>query len=323
MKILVTGGLGAVGKFLVQQLRTRGHEVWVADLMHHHGPEYVRCDVGEFRQVEQIFLNRGWSRGYFTEKRDFDMVYHLAAEFGRWNGEDFFETLWKSNAVGTKNVLRLQERFGFKAVYFSSSEVYGDYTGLMNEDVMDTVPIKQMNDYAISKWVNEMQVLNSAEQHGTKSVRVRLFNTYGPGEPYSPYRSVICLFIYRALHNKPFVVNRGHHRTSTYIADTAATLANIADNFVPGNVYNIGGLDYHTIEEAAELIIRHTACDPELAHYAEPEPFTTLRKEVDCQRAVRDLKHKTTVTLDEGIRRTVAWMREYYLGRDIVSDSLK
>ncbi len=201
--ILVTGGLGAVGTYLVRELRARGHDVFVADMRHHHDPQYARCDVGEFHQVERLWTGGGWAQGYAPTGRKFDFVYHLAAEFGRWNGEDYYENVWRTNAVGTKNILRMQEREGFRAVYFSSSEVYGDYDGVMSEDVMDTVEIKQMNDYALSKWVNEMQVLNSATQFGTESVRVRLFNTYGPGEHYSPYRSVICLFCYRLLHDIP------------------------------------------------------------------------------------------------------------------------
>ena len=44
-------------------------------------------------------------------------------------------------------------------IFFGSAEVYGDYDGVMSEDVMDTVPIKQMNDYALVKWVNELQIL--------------------------------------------------------------------------------------------------------------------------------------------------------------------
>src|SRR5439155_25353854 len=171
-------------------------------------------------------------------------------------GEDYYEHVWRTNAVGTKNLLRLQEREGFKAVYFSSSEVYGDYHGVMREDVMDRVEIKQMNDYALSKWVNEMQVLNSATQFGTESVRVRLFNTYGPGEHYSPYRSVLCLFCYRLMHDIPITVYRGYRRTSTFITDMAHTLANIAEKFVPAEVYNIGGEDFHTIEDAAQIILR-------------------------------------------------------------------
>src|SRR6478672_7681714 len=162
--ILVTGGLGAVGSYLVKELRARGNDVFVCDTSHHYEPNYARCDVGEYRQVERLWTGGGWEPGYAPKARQFDVVYHLAAEFGRWNGEDYYENVWRSNAVGTKNILRMQEREGFRAVYFSSSEVYGDFDGVMSEDVMDKIEIKQMNDYAISKWANEMQVLNSTAQ---------------------------------------------------------------------------------------------------------------------------------------------------------------
>ncbi len=314
MKILVTGGLGAVGSYLVPELQSRGHDVFVVDLRHHHNdPAYARCDVSEFRQVERLWTGGGWPNGYTPKGRAFDMVYHLAAEFGRWNGEDYYENLWATNAVGTKNILRMQEREGFKAVYFSSSEVYGDWLDVMSEDVMDKHEIRQLNDYAISKWVNEMQVLNSAEQFDTQSVRVRLFNTYGPGEYYSPYRSVICMFCYRALHDIPFTVYRGHKRTSTYVTDCVRTLATIADNFKPGEVYNIGGTDYHDIETVAEIILRQTGKqDSSLAVYKDAEPFTTKQKLVDTTKAQRDLGMKATVSLETGIGNTIQWMRKEY-----------
>lgn len=166
MKILVTGGLGAVGTYLVKELRSRNYEVWVCDLSHHHDPQYIRCDVSQYRQLERIF-----------NKHQFDYAYHLAAEFGRWNGEDYYENLWTTNVIGTKHLIRLQERDRFRMIFFSSSEVYGDYDGVMREDVMDKLEIKQLNDYAMTKWVGEMQVLNSAAMFGTETVRVRLFNS--------------------------------------------------------------------------------------------------------------------------------------------------
>ena len=141
MKILVTGGLGFIGSNLVPELRKRGHEVWVCDLGHSEGPNYIRGDVTKYRQLERIF-----------EGHDFDYIYHLAAEYGRWNGEDYYENLWLTNVVGTKNMIRLQEKKRFRIIFFSSAEVYGDYEGVMSEDVMDKVPIKQMNDYAVTKW---------------------------------------------------------------------------------------------------------------------------------------------------------------------------
>lgn len=314
MRILVTGGLGTVGGGLIKELRSRGHHVSSCDLAHQPDevgfslgtdvavPTYARCDVGEFRQIERVFERLG----------PFDYVYHCAAEFGRWNGEDFYDTLWRTNAVGTKNIIRLQERIGFRLIHFSSSEVYGDWPDLMAESVMDDHEVKQLNDYAMSKWVNEMQIRNSRIQYGTESVVVRLFNTYGPGEYYSPYRSVNCRFLYCALHCLPWTVFRGHSRTSTYLADTVCTLANIVDNFKPGETYNIGGDELHSIEELSDVIVRVTGAAPTLVRYKESEILTTKSKLVDVSKSKRDLDHKNTYGLEEGMRLTADWMRGVY-----------
>jgi len=314
MRILVTGGLGTVGAALVKELRGRGHHVASCDLYHQPDeigfsvgtdvavPLYARCDVGEFRQLERVFEKLG----------PFELVYHCAAEFGRWNGEDFYETLWRTNVVGTKNVIRLQERLRFRLVHFSSSEVYGDWPDLMVETVMDEYEIKQLNDYAMTKWVNEMQIRNSALQYGTETVVVRLFNTYGPGEYYSPYRSVNCRFLYCALHGLPWTVFRGHQRTSTYLADTVRTLANIAERFRAGATYNIGGDQLHSIEELSDVVLRVTGADPGLVRHRDSEILTTRVKKVDTTKAVQELGHRNTYSLEEGMRLTAAWMRSVY-----------
>jgi dTDP-glucose 4,6-dehydratase len=301
MKILVTGGIGTVGTVLVEEFSRRRHEVWVCDLPHHHGDRYIRCDVASYNQLSRIF----------TDHR-FDYVYHLAAEFGRWNGEDYYDTLWRTNMIGTKNIIRLQELHGFKHVFFSSSEVYGDYDEVMAEDVMDKFEVRQLNDYAMTKWMGEMQVMNSAAQYGTESVRVRLFNTYGPGEHYSSYRSVACRFIYHALMGMPYTVYLNHHRTSTYVTDTARTLATIVDNFKAGEVYNIGGGQYHDIKYLSDLILAEAGTDDRLVEYVESEPFTTKDKKINVDKAVRDLAHKPEIGLEEGIPITVDWMRTVY-----------
>lgn len=313
-RILITGSKGVVGSWLEKMLKDKGHEVFGVDLYHAVGEKgwehemsrgdwhYARCDIGNFRQLERIFRLAG----------PFDYVYNAAAEFGRWNGEDYYEKVWQSNAIGTKNIIKLQEQLGFRLIHFSSSEVYGDYDDIMHEDVMNKVVIKQMNDYAMSKWVNEMQVRNSIIQHNTETVIVRLFNTYGPGEWYHPYRSVNCKFCYHALHNMPVVVYKGHYRTSTYLEDTCRTLSNIVDNFMPGEVYNIGGLEYHNIETLVETIWKVTGADNKLIDYKDSEILTTKSKKVDVQKAVDHLDHKLTVKLEDGVRSTIDWMKEYY-----------
>jgi dTDP-glucose 4,6-dehydratase len=266
------------------------------------GQNYFRCDISEFRQIQSIIE--------FVKP---DFVYNCAAEFGRWNGEHFYEKVWKTNAIGLKHIIRLQEEHNFRLVHCSSSEVYGDYDGVMWEDVLNSVPIGQMNDYAISKRVNEMQINNSRHQFKTETVVVRIFNTYGPGEWYHPFRSVNCLFCYNLLHNKPITVYPGHTRTSTYIYDCVRALSKICTNFKDGEVYNLASSTHHTIEHLAELIIKETKADRRLVTFAEKsEILTTKDKFVNAEKARLDLEMSETVSLEEGVRETVRWMKKYY-----------
>ncbi len=303
-KILVTGGTGFIGSNLVPELRKRGHEVWVCDLMNTAATvNYIRSDTREYRQMERIF-----------NSHDFDFVYHLAAEYGRWNGEDYYENLWQTNAIGTKHMIRLQEQKKFKMIFFSSAEVYGDYTGKMSEDVMDKFAIKQMNDYAITKWVGELMVLNSAAMFRTETVRIRPVNAYGPHEHYHPYRGVIPTFIYKALHDEPYTVYLGHKRIFDYVEDSCRTLANIVDNFIPGEAYNIGGKEEWEcdIKYVSNLILECLGKDDSEVTYKKGEPFTTQVKHIDYTKSRRDLKHDPKIPLEVGIPLTIAWMESVY-----------
>jgi len=67
-RVLVTGGNGFIGSNLVPELRSRGHDVWVCGLTNTEGPNYSRCDVSHYHQLERLF-----------GEHEFDYVYHLAA----------------------------------------------------------------------------------------------------------------------------------------------------------------------------------------------------------------------------------------------------
>ena len=298
MRILVTGGLTAIGSPLVKELRKRGHDVWSSDLFHDHNRFHVRCDISKFRQIQQL-----------VSSHRFDYVYHLAEESGRANGEDFYENVWTNNVFATKNLLRLQETHRFRMIFCSSSEVYGDWSGPMSEDVMDANEVRQLSDYGLTKWVSEIQVMNHSQMANTENVRVRLFNTYGPGEQSSPYAGVVCLFAHSALHDLPYEVYLNHTRTFTYLTDAVRTLANIVSNFRPGEVYNIAGRGNHAIKYLSDLILHLLHKSDDFVIYKEAEPFTAKDKKADISKAIRDLDHRPVVTLEEGIRYTVDWMR--------------
>lgn len=306
-RILVTGGAGFIGTNLVNELKRRKFQVFSCDLYNTERENYVRCDTRKYRQVEKVFNEYG----------PFDFVYHLAAEYGRWNGEAYYENLWETNCVGTKNLLRLQENLGFSMIFFSSAEVYGDFEGVMTEAVMENEPIKstyQMNDYAITKWAGELMCLNSAKMFGAKIVRVRPVNCYGPHEEYTPYRGFIPKFIYHSLLHKPYIVYKGHKRIIDYVEDTCRTFANIIDNFIPGEVYNVGGrIEWEMdIKDYSDLILKAVGANDDLVEYHESEAHTTKVKTMDFSKAIRDLGHAPRVDPEEGIKRTVEWMKYYY-----------
>lgn len=304
MRILVTGGRGTIGQVLTHWLRRTGHDAWTCDLAHHHDARHVRCDVAEQRQLARLF-----------DGEPFELVYHLAAEYGRWNGEEYYEDLWRTNVIGTKHLLRLQERLRFKLVFASTSEVYGDVDEPMTEDLVDRREIRQLNDYALSKWVNEQQILNSAAMFGTETVRVRLFNTYGPGEYFTPFRSAICRFAHAALLDLPYTVYLEHQRTSIFTSDAVRTLAALVEKFVPGEAYNIGGTESHDMKRVSDTILGHLGKTDARVTYAPAEPFTTRTKRLDTTKAARDLGHAPSMSLEAGLERTLAWMQKVYLAK--------
>lgn len=302
MRVLVTGSKGTLGVPLVAELARRGHEVWQCDLQHQREDNYIRADVREYRQLERVF-----------EANQYDYVYHLAAEFGRINGEEYYDTLWATNVIGTRHVLEWQHKKGFRLVFASSSEIYGDrHADILTEAIPLQHSIVQHNDYATTKWVNEVQIMNFERRHGTEIVRCRFFNAYGPGEHYHHYRSVVCLFCYRALHDLPYEVYEGYRRVFMYIDDFIPTLASVCERFVPGEVYNIGGEEFRSVHELSDIILGYLGKDDRLVRYLPEDRHNVQNKRPDISKAKAQFGHDPRVTLEIGVPKTIDWMRQTY-----------
>jgi dTDP-glucose 4,6-dehydratase len=300
-KILITGVSGTLGRPLKRELERRGHDVWGVDLQHQAEEKFFRADIASYRQLERAL------------EQDYDFVYHLAAEFGRINGEEYYDTLWMTNVIGTRNILELQKKKKFKLIFASSSEIYGDkHSDILSEDIPLNHSIIQHNDYAVTKWVNEIQIMNFEKRFGIPVVRLRFFNAYGPGEYYHNYRSVVCLFTYRALHRLPYDVYLGYHRVFMYIDDFIPTLANVVNSFHAGEVYNIGGHEFRSVKELSDLILNSIGSDDSLVNYLPEDKHNVLNKKPDCSKAANMFGHDPRVTLEEGIPQTIDWMRRVY-----------
>ncbi len=299
MRIAITGHLGTLGAPLYRRLKDEGHKVTGIDLRHSLDR---RADIAEYRQIDAAMP-------------DVDLVYHLAAEFGRHNGEDFTEQLWRSNVIGTKNMLRVQKERGFRMVFASSSEVYGEQSApVLSESMIATSPGMLTNDYATSKWVNEGQIENATKRWGNEVMTLRFFNAYGPGEHYHAYRSVVCLFCYRAMMGLPYTVYSGYHRVFQYVDDLIDTLAACARRFHAGAVINVGGREYRSVEDMHEIVSALAGVDPRrnTVTFEDRDAHNIVNKRPDITRAVELLGHSPDIELEDGIDRTLRWMRAVY-----------
>ena len=324
MKILVTGSEGTLGKPLVSEILSRGHSVMGADLAHTSKDNFTRCDVRNYRQLENVF-----------ETFRPDVVYALAAEFGRASGEGWYEQLYSTNQVGTQHTIELCLKYNAKFILSGSSEAYGDSfipfkegealnsviienDGLLREEDLSKVNYYN-NQYSSSKYLQEIQTYIAVRNRGLKAVVCRFFNAYGPGEIYTPYRSVVSLFCYRLLHDMPITVYRNYHRVFQYISDFTPTLMNVAERFetlpavhdtVP--IVNIGGSEYRSVEELVEIIKKEIPETKSIITVLDEEKANVQNKRPSIEIAKKYLDHNPVVTLEDGVKATVAWMREYY-----------
>lgn len=307
MVVMVTGSLGTIGRPTVRGLRNRGHHVWGLDQVHSGDSQYIRADISDRFQVRRAF-----------ETAEPEVVLHLAAEFGRVNGELYSDQLWTTNMVGTRNVLDEAAERGVRVVFASSSEVYGDgFDTALEEDLLDEYPPHLTNDYAISKYANELQIRAHSERYGTDVQVLRFFNAYGPGESYTPFRSVVALFCWSALMNKPFNVYQGYHRTFMHIHDFVPTLVRAVERPRQPDwpfAINIGGRDYRSVEELAEIVLVETGAPKHLINLLEREEHNVVDKFPVIFHAVGLLGHDPQIKLEQGVPGTVDWLRKE-LGR--------
>lgn len=308
MRILITGSEGTLGRKLRAELESRGHVVWGCDLKHNENPRHTRADICDIRQLERALHDSNP-----------DVVYHLAAEFGRNNGEEYYEQLWRSNAIGTRNLIEWCTRLGLHLIFASSSEAYGDVAdqGDLYEDILLTHVPKFHNEYALSKYTNEKQIEIAVRNRGLQATILRFFNAYGPGEEYNPYRSVVCLFIYRLLKGLPITVYKDYHRVFMYVDDWARTVANVAERVSNkqidnGQAYNIGGEEYCSIEELVAKILPLIGGSKSTITLLPKEKANITNKRPNNSKARIYLGHNPVTTLDQGLPPTIEWMLNRY-----------
>ncbi len=318
MKALITGGAGFIGSHLAEALLAAGHQVAVLDDLSTGRVDNLQAVQGDPR----FSLALGSVKDEALVQKltaDADVVYHLAAAVGvRLILERPVETI-ATNIVGTEVVLRAAAHRLTRVVLASTSEVYGklDRVPLSEEDDRLLGPTtKSRWSYACSKAIDEFLGLAYHRERGLPVVILRFFNTVGPRQ-VGRYGMVVPRFVRQALDGAPITVygDGGQSRCFTDVED--AVRATIALSLCPaaaGEVFNVGATAEITIGALAERVKALTGSPSPIVHVPYDEAyqpgFEDLRRRVpDIGKAQRLVGYRPQVSLDETLRRVIAFQR--------------
>ncbi len=303
MRVLVAGGSGFIGGHLCRRLIGDGHEVVcvdnlvtgsldnVEDLLGHPRFSFHRVDVAEAPSV------------------DVDLVMHLASPASPVDYDRLPLETMHANSVGTGRLLAIARDANARLIFVSTSEVYGDpLVHPQPEGYWGNVdPIGPRACYDESKRFGEALVTSWRRVHGVRAAIVRLFNTYGPGMRMDDGR-VVPELISRALDGRPVTLHGDGSQTRSfiYVSDLVEGLMCVArDVDLDGQVLNIGNPTEITIAEMARRIIAATGSGSPIA-LSPSRDGDPQRRKPDIARMTARYGWIPTVSLDEGLERTVA-----------------
>ncbi len=307
-KYVVTGGAGFIGSNLVRRLLAEGaprvavidnlatgHEANVAEVREHVDLHTV--DIRCYGEIEPVV-------------RGADVVFHLAAIPSVPRSIKDPVPSHETNIDGTFQVFRACAAGGVKRVFYAgSSSAYGDTEVLPK---VETMPPRPKSPYAVQKLLGEYYAGVFASCFGIEAVAVRYFNVYGPRQdPSSPYSGVISLFMKALLERRsPTIYGDGEQsRDFTFVEDVAElTLRAARAPGVSGRVYNGGNGNRYTLNEVWATLQKIEGVSIP-ATYGPPRPGDVRHSQADTTAAIRDLGHAPRFTLEEGLRRTLAWYR--------------
>ena len=324
MKILVTGGAGFIGSAVVRRAVAKGHSVVNLDALTYaaclenvapvaDSPNYAfeNADIRNPEALARIFA-----------RHQPDAVMHLAAESHVDRSIDGPADFIETNVTGTFNLLEAAREYwqargrpgNFRFHHISTDEVFGSLgaDGLFTEET----PYAPNSPYSASKAASDHLVRAWAETYGLPTVMTNCSNNYGP---YHFPEKLIPVVILNALAGKPIpVYGKGENvRDWLYVEDHAEALLLVLEKGALGRSYNIGGNN-----EARNIDLVRMICaildrlrpagapHADLIEFVADRPGHDLRYAIDASRIRLELGWQPSVTLEQGLERTVKWYLE-------------
>lgn len=311
-RILVTGVAGFMGSHEAEALLKLGYRVYGVDDL---SGGYRRNIPQGCRFTKLDLRNRRRTERYIARVRP-DLLIHDAA-FATEGGSQFTPiNSTARNYMAYLNTLVPAVRYGLKKVLLASSmSVYGAQRPPFTEDM----PRRPEDIYAIAKASKEQATELLSRVHGFMYTIVRPHNVYGPRQNLrDPYRNVIAIWINALMNDKRFYIygDGRQKRAFTYIADyTPYAIRAALSRRCHGEIFNIGPREEISLNDLARAVIRlyfghESSCPARLKPRHLPgRPLEVKEAYCSQRKAERVLGYRTTVPIEEGVRRLIAWAR--------------
>ena len=249
-RVCVTGGAGFIGSHLVRALLERGVAVTVIDDLsvgrRENVPEEARLMVGDIGNQEVVR----------AAMADSELVFHLAARVAIRSSFEFAFDDASINYSGTASVLQAAIHAGTvrRVIGTSSMAVYADAPGPM--PVAEDHTIGPVSPYGVSKFAAEMLTHMMCAHAGIESTVLRLFNTYGPGQTYSPYVGVVTIFVNNLLRGEqPVIYGDGRQcRDFVHVHDVVQGFLSAMGSDAKNATINIGSGEGRTVNSVYESV---------------------------------------------------------------------
>lgn len=327
MKLLVTGGAGFIGSAVVRQAVQAGHEVVNLDAL-----TYAACldnlaavADSPLYHFEQVDIRDGAAVEACFQKHQPDAVLHLAAESHVDRSIDGPAVFMETNVMGTFHLLQAARNLweaqgrpaGFRFQHISTDEVYGSLPNDPEVMFTEDTAYDPRSPYSASKAASDHLVRAWGETYGLPVLLTNCSNNYGP---YHFPEKLIPVVILNALAGKelPIYGDGSNIRDWLYVEDHADALLTVLEKGKVGRSYNIGGENERTnlqlVETLCAILDRKRPLNS--GSYADQITFVTDRPGHDARYAIdptriRDeLGWRPSVTVEEGLERTVAWYLE-------------
>jgi UDP-glucose 4-epimerase len=304
MNILVTGGAGFIGSHIVEAYLAEGHRVTVVDNLSTGRKGNVN-PAAEFHNVD---IRDADALGKVMSHGNFDVVNHHAAQMDirRSVADPVYDA--SVNIIGMLTLMELGMRSGIRRVVFASSggAVYGEQEMF---PAPETHPTRPISPYGVAKLATEQYLFYYAQVHGIAPVALRYANVYGPRQNPEGEAGVVAIFATKMLQGREPVVNGDGKQTRDYVFVGDVVKANVLALRAEGcRVYNVGTGIETDVNSIFRTIKAATTSNCEEIHGAAKKGEQT-RSVLDCRRIASELGWSPTVTLQDGLRKTVEFFR--------------